>query len=189
MRWQQLFADLEAQYEEVEAAAARGESASRARAEIGAVRLADRLRGAVGGRLVLTCSGAGPVTGELVDVGTDWLLLEDDRGRSCLVAMAAVRAVAGLGRRTAVPEDAGPVRSRLDLRRALRALARDRAAVQVVLDDGTAVGGTVDRVGADYVELAEHPADQPRRAEAVQGVRAVVIGAVAVVRTIEPAWG
>jgi hypothetical protein len=46
--------------------------------------------------------------------------------------------------------------------------------------------GTVDRVGADYVELAEHPADQPRRAEAVQGVRAVVIEAVAVVRTAPP---
>jgi hypothetical protein len=38
-------------------------------------------------------------------------------------------------------------------------------------------------VGADYVELAEHAADEPRRAEAVRGVRAVVITAVAVVRT------
>jgi hypothetical protein len=45
------------------------------------------------------------------------------------------------------------------------------------------VTGTLDRVGADYVELAEHPADLPRRAEAVQGVRAIVIAAVAVVRT------
>ena len=75
------------------------------------------------------------------------------------------------------------VRGRLDLRRALRGLARDRAWVQMVLDEGSVLVGTVDRVGADYVELAEHPADVPRRAEVVHGVRAVVIAAVAVVRT------
>jgi hypothetical protein len=82
-----------------------------------------------------------------------------------------------------MPEDLGPVRGRLDLRRALRGLARDRSTVQVVLEDGTVVTGTVDRVGADYVEIAEHPVDLPRRAEAVQGVSAVVIAAIAVVRT------
>ena len=77
----------------------------------------------------------------------------------------------------------------MDLRRALRGLARDRSAVQIVLDDGSVLSGTLDRVGADYVELAEHPADLPRRAEAVQGVRAVVIAAVAVVRTAPPGVG
>jgi hypothetical protein len=186
MRWQQLFADLQAQFDEEEAAAERGESASRARAEIGAVQLVQRLRGALGSRLSLTCRGAGQIGGVLADVGADWLLLEDDGGRQYLVASSAVRAVAGLGRGTAAAEPEGPVRARMDLRRALRGLARDRAAVQVVLDDGGVLTGTVDRVGADYVELAEHPADQPRRAEAVQGVRAVVIGAVAVVRTAPP---
>jgi hypothetical protein len=184
MRWQQLFADLQAQFDEEEAAAERGESASRARAEIGAVQLVQRLRGALGSRLSLTCRGAGQIGGVLAHVGADWLLLEDDGGRQYLVASSAVRAVAGLGRGTAAAEPEGRVR--MDLRRALRGLARDRAAVQVVLDDGGVLTGTVDRVGADYVELAEHPADQPRRAEAVQGVRAVVIGAVAVVRTAPP---
>jgi hypothetical protein len=184
MRWQQLFADLQAQFDEEEAAVERGESASRARAEIGAVQLAQRLRGALGSRLSLTCRGAGQIGGVLAHVGADWLLLEDDGGRQYLVASSAVRAVAGLGRCTAAAEPEGRVR--MDLRRALRGLARDRAAVQVILDDGGVLTGTVDRVGADYVELAEHPADQPRRAEAVQGVRAVVIGAVAVVRTAPP---
>jgi hypothetical protein len=184
MRWQQLFADLQAQFEAEEEALERAESASRTRAEVGAIALVDRLRGALGLPLVLACGAAGSVSGVLTEVGADWLLVEDDGARSCLVALGAVRSVAGLGRRTAVAEPAGPLRGRLDLRRALRGLARDRSAVQVVLDDGGVLSGTLDRVGADYVELAEHPADLPRRAEAVQGVRAVVLARIAVVRTV-----
>src|SRR5215210_4741212 len=168
MRWQQLFADLSAQFEEEEAAAERGESASRERAGTGALRLADRLGGAVGQPVVLGCRGAGRVSGVLTDVGVDWLLLEDERGIESLVASAAVTTVGGLGRRTAPPAD-GPVRVRLDLRRALKQLARDRSVVQLVMDDGEVLTGTIDRVGADYLELAEHPADEPRRAEAVRG--------------------
>jgi hypothetical protein len=186
MRWQQLFADLHAQFEEEEAAAERSELASRTRGEIGAVRLVQRLHGAAGSALSLVVRGAGQVDGVLVEVGADWLLLDGERGRQYLVASAAVRAVTGLGRATAAAEPEGVVRVRMDLRRALRGLARDRAPVQVLLDDGGVLTGTVDRVGADYVELAEHPADLPRRADAVQGVRAVVIAAVAVVRTAPP---
>ena len=186
MRWQQLFADLQAQMEEAEAAGERGESASRMRAEVGAVHLAERLRGSLGSPLVLGCRGAGRLTGRLLEVGADWLLLEDDRSRPCLVATAAVQSVGGLGRLTSAPEAAGAVQARLDLRRALRGLARDRSPVQIFLDDGGVLSGTLDRVGADYVELAEHPGDLPRRAEAVQSVRAVVIDAVAVVRTAVP---
>jgi hypothetical protein len=187
MRWQQLFADLQAQFEAEETAAEHAESASRARAEIGTLGIADRLRGAIGSPLVLGCGGAGALAGTLVDVGADWLLVEDDGARQALVAMAALRSVSGLGRRTGAPE-AGTVRGRLDLRRALRGLARDRSAVQIVLDDGGVVSGTLDRVGADYVELAEHPVDLPRRSEAVQGVRALVIAGIAVVRTVTPGF-
>ena len=186
MRWQRLFTDLEAQFEDAEAAAERAETGSRTRTEVGALRLADRLRGAIGLPVSLRCRGAGQVAGVVADVGTDWLLLTDDRGRETVVATAAVMAVGGLARRTAAPEDAGPVQRRMDLRRALRALARDRSTVQVVLEDGTLLTGTVDRVGADFLELAEHHPELPRRAEAVQGIRAVVIDAVVVVRTVTP---
>jgi hypothetical protein len=184
VRWQQLFADLQAQFEREEISAERAEAGSRARTEVGALTLADRLGGALGAPVVLTVRGAGQIAGALVEVGADWVLVADDLGRDVLVASAAIRAVGGLGRRTAAPVTPGPVRARLDLRRALRGLSRDRATVQVVLDDGTALAGTVDRVGADYLELAEHAADTPRRAEVVRGVRAVVLSAVAVVRTV-----
>jgi hypothetical protein len=89
--------------------------------------------------------------------------------------------VSGLGRFTAAPEE-GPVRARLDLRRALRGLARDRSAVLVVLDDGAVLSGTVDRVGADFLELARHEPDELRRGPAVREVQAVALPAVAVVR-------
>lgn len=188
MRWQQLFADLEARFEAEQEAAERAETSSRARHELGTVRFVDRLGGAVGSRVVLLCRGAGQISGTLSEVGSDWLLL-DDAGRELLVATSAVRAVSGLGRRTAAAEGAGSVAVRLDLRRALRGLARDRATVHVVLDEGTSLHGTIDRVGADYVELAEHPADLHRRAEAVQSVRTVLIDAVVVVRTAQPGPG
>src|SRR5436305_7139669 len=129
MRWQQLFADLGAQFAEAEAAADRAESASRARAEMGAVLLAERFAGAVGHPVVLRCRGAGQIAGVLAEVGVDWLLVEEEAGREALVAAAAVLAVAGLGRGTAAPEPPGAVRGRLDLRRAARALARDRSGV------------------------------------------------------------
>ncbi|SDX48664.1 hypothetical protein SAMN05661080_00125 [Modestobacter sp. DSM 44400] len=187
MRWEQLFADLEAQFAAQDPEDGAGERASRARAEYGALRLADRLRAAQGWPVALSCRGAGEVTGRLLDVGVDWLLLLDDQQREVLVAAGAVRAVGGLGAETAVTGELGAVARRLDLRRALRGLARDRATVQCLLDDGSTLSGTVDRVGADFFELAEHPVDEPRRRGAVTGVRAVALAAVAVVRTVRPA--
>jgi hypothetical protein len=44
----------------------------------------------------------------------------------------------------------------------LRHLARDRAAVVLRLRSGAEVAGTVDRVAADHLDLAVHPADERR---------------------------
>ncbi|MCZ2806526.1 hypothetical protein O2W18_15560 [Modestobacter sp. VKM Ac-2983] len=189
MRWEQLFADLEGQLAEQEAAAEQGDEASRARAEHGRVRLADRLRGSAGQDVSLSSRGAGELAGRLVDVGVDWVLLVDHQRREVLVALGAVSAVSGLTTATAVTDAAGVVDRALDLRRAARALARDRAALHCLLVDGAVLAGTVDRVGADFLEVAEHPIDQPRRRGAVTGVRAVPLDAIVALRTSEPAAG
>jgi hypothetical protein len=182
MRWQQLFADLTAQFSEAEAAAELAESASRTRAEAGAVTVAGRLGGSVGAEVRLRCRGAGQLAGTLADVGPDWLLLVDERGAESVVAMRAVTSVSGLGRRTSrEDEDHGRPRVRFDLRLVLRATARDRSTVTIRTDDGGVLIGTIDRVGADFVELAEHPLGEPRRAAAVRAVHAVALAAVAVV--------
>src|ERR687890_894651 len=92
MRWEQLFADLEAQLVEQQAAEEQVEDASRARAEYGRLLLADRVRGSLGQPVSLRCRGAGELGGRLVDVGVDWLLLVDEQGREVLVAGSAVTA-------------------------------------------------------------------------------------------------
>jgi hypothetical protein len=180
MRWQRLFADLEAQFVAATSAAELAETASRARAEGGSVHLAERLAGALGQPVRLRCRGAGQVAGLLVEVGPDWLLLSAEQGREFLVVTDAVTLASGLVRRTQAVADGHP-RVRTDLRRALRGLVRDRSTVSVVLADGGRLTGTLDRVGADFVEVAEHAADEPRRASSIRAVHAVPLRALAVV--------
>lgn len=183
MRWERLFSDLEAQAEAVGAAELAGEVAERTRIQVGKLRLADRLRGALGHPVRIALTGGDEATGELRRVGPDWVLVEEASGREALVATAWVTGIDGLGLTSSVPGSEGRVGSKLDLRRALRGLARDRAPLRIGFPDATALAGTIDRVGADFVEVAIHPVGELRRHGAVRAVRAVPIGAIAVVRT------
>jgi hypothetical protein len=54
--------------------------------------------------------------------------------------------------------------------------------------DGAVVTGTIDRVGADFCEIAEHALDEARRGGAVHGVTAVALSALAVVRAAPVGW-
>lgn len=47
--------------------------------------------------------------------------------------------------------------------------------------DGGTVHGTIDAVGADAFDIAEHPLDSPRRAEHLRGERVIPFAAVAVI--------
>lgn len=182
MRWAALFDDLDAQAELLEVAERAAEVEERARGEVGALGLWDRARPAVGAVLRVRLPGAGTVTGTLERVGPDWWLLAEDAGRDVVVVTARVVSVRGLGRYSAVP-GAGPVvESRLGLRHVLRGVARDRSAVRLQLVDGSAADGTLDRVGADFVELASHPVGEARRARDVRDVELVPLAALVAVR-------
>lgn len=180
MRWTHLFADLESQAAGLVDAERDGELAERTRIETGRLTLVDRLRGAVGHSVALRCAGAGPCSGRLDRVGADWLLVAELSGAEVLVPLGSLLGVGGLGRHSAAP--VGSPRIQLGLRAVLRGIARDRAPVRLVLGDGTPVDGTIDRVGADYLEIAEHPVGEPRRPGRVRGVRTVPLAAVGVVR-------
>jgi hypothetical protein len=183
MRWQALFDDLEAQVEAAEAAELQAEVADRTRRETGLLRVLDRLQASAGHPVGVSTWGGGTVRGTLLDSGPDWLLLAETGLREVLVPTAAVLGVSGLGARSAVPGSEGEVGRRLDLRWALRGLARDRAGLSVVLRDGSTLTGTLDRVGADHVDVAEHPPGEARRATAVRQVRLVPLTAVALLRS------
>ena len=182
MRWEALFGDLEAQFDEADAVEFAAEVSDRTRREYALIRLVDRLRPAQGHRVGVRVWGLGAVEGDVAAVGADWVLLVEPGGREALVPSSAIVSVAGLGALSATPHSEGEVAARLRLGVVLRALARDRSAVTIGYVDGATSTGTIDRVGADFVEVAEHPAAEARRPATVRAVRTIPFAGLAVVR-------
>jgi hypothetical protein len=182
LRWDALFADLEAQAAALERGAVSGEIEEHTRAEFGGISAADRVRAAIGQSVRVSCAGAVAVAGTLTRAGPGWLLLEEGGGRETLVLMDAVTAMRGLGRASTVPGSAGVVGSGLGVRHVLRGIARDRLPVRLVLRDGASLDATIDRVGADHVEVALHAPGEARRSSDVRRVEVILLAALATVR-------
>lgn len=177
MRWQDLFADLEAQLRHAQHQELSAQISDRTRAERAEVAWGDRLAAALGAHLNITTTG-GAVSGGLEDLGRDWCLLSG--AATTLVPFASVVSLSGLRPAAQTGQELG---RRFGLAVALRAISRDRAAVEVRTAGASAgVTGTIDVVGADYLQLAEHAADVPRRPDFVTGERLVPFAALAFVR-------
>ena len=178
MRWDELFGDLETQWQAQVRRELDAEVADRTRRERASITLADRLA-AQGRRVVRVALVDGTLlSGQVQEIGQGWLLLSMVTG-SCLVPVGAVAGVSGLERKAGVP---GPGRS-FGFGFALRGLSRDRVAVTVVDVSGGVSTGTIDGVGRDFLELTEHPPDLPRRRENVTSTRVVPFAAVVLVRS------
>lgn len=176
VRWDRLFEDLEARAAAQSRLELDAEVAERTRLERARVTLGERVAGAGGVLLTLRLRGGTVVRGQVEDSGDGWVLLVEEGGRQLLVPVASVLGISGLGR----PRDDTRAR-RFGLGSAVRGVSRDRRAVVVRDVDGGSVHGTIDSVGADAFDLAEHPSDSPRRPENVRGTRVIPFGAVAMI--------
>lgn len=177
MRWEDLFDDLEAQWLRELQADQEALLPEMVRAERAAVGWSDRVATAIGQALMIV-TAAQRVSGVLRDLGRDWLLLEEQR-RSVLIPTTAVLGISGLPYRSRSETSHG---RRIGLGTALRGIARDRSAVTVHDTAGGLTTGSIDWVGADHFDVAEHPADAVRRPDAITGRRMIPIAAVAVIR-------
>lgn len=170
MRWTDLFDDLEAQLAAQQAAELRGEVVEHTRANLGRVALSERYLADLGRAVRLVLRGGPVLEGTLTEIGREWIVLEhqdSSRVHESLVVTASVVTVQGLSGRSD-PGRTGQVQRSLGLRQVLRALSRDRSVVRVHLVEAATLTGTIDRVGADHLDLSAHPADLPRRTREIQ---------------------
>jgi hypothetical protein len=156
MRWEALFADLEAEVDAEAETERRSEIADRIRSEFGRLRLIDRLQPLLGREEVSVRMGllvGDVVAGSVLSLGADWVLLSQQGASECLVPLGGVQWVAGLGPVSAEPGWEGRVGARLGLRLALRRIVRDRSAVAISLLSGQIQHGRIARVAADHIVL------------------------------------
>lgn len=184
MRWDALFGDMEAQFAESASLAVEAEISERARVETASVVLADRLRGGVGSQLAVHLPGGRTFEGVLSHAGADALVLDEAR-HQVLIPYGAVAHYAGLGRISL--GEPSQVRRRIGLAHALRGLARDRAGLALILrhgrPDASGLTGVIDKVGADFVDLAVVGPGEERRASQVRQVATVPFESLGAVRS------
>jgi hypothetical protein len=149
VRWESLFADLQAQWEAELRADDDAEIRELAEAEAAGTRLGDRLRARRGEPLTLRLVDGSDRSGVVGDVAQEWLLLAEGERRH-LVPVAAIALAWPLAGAAPAPSR---VERGLGLGHVLRALAGEGQHV-VVRTRGGDHTGLVVRVGADHVDLA-----------------------------------
>ena len=192
MRWDSLFDDLEGQLEQELTAEGDELRAEEERLRLGRLSLRDRICAAVAAApaepIRLRLVTGEPLAVTVRTIGRDWVSGEiaDGPRQGVLVPLPAVAAVLVAPRLVAAtlepPVDADRgLPARLGLPFVLRDLARRRVPVTLQLGSG-ALEGTIDRVGRDFLDLAAHDLDRPRRSAAVRGIHVVALAAVLAVR-------
>lgn len=176
--WEELFADLEAQWDAQLRLELDAEVADRTRRERALVDLVSRLAASLGSPLTVRLVAGPPVSGVVADVGDGWLAVTSGR-RSVLLVLDAVVGLEGLARGA----DPATTARRFGVGYALRGISRDRAVVTVLDRAGGTLTGTVDRVGADHLEVSMHHADEPRRPANLRGRRTVPLTGLVSVTT------
>jgi hypothetical protein len=178
-----LFEELEAEFEASLRREAEQHTVAALRAQASETLLWEALARRVGTYVKVQC-GSRWLRGTLVASYPDFFVLRDGiGGAQHLVRLGpAVSVIFPTGHHELglVP---APPRYRFVL--ALRELARRREPVRVEMADGNETTGTIEVVGNDHVEIAEHELGEPRRQAALTGKRFLALAAIAVV-TLPP---
>ncbi|MBL0884880.1 hypothetical protein [Myceligenerans indicum] len=148
-RWSNLAADLDALADAHDAAESDAMVAELTRAEHATISLADRLRAAVGGAVVVDLADGEPVRGVVREAAATWLLLQGAARTPArhLVPLAAIDGLSGLG-----PGSVPAVHREPAITTLLRGMQRDRRIV-LVRTRGRESRGRIARVGADHLDL------------------------------------
>ncbi|HLS49417.1 MAG TPA: Fis family transcriptional regulator [Actinomycetaceae bacterium] len=156
MRWDELLADLEGEFDGALAAQQDDEVAELAEGELAQVEFADRIRARLGGELHVRLINGETLRGRLRDSAAAWLLVELE-GSEMLIPMQAVVAAWPLGLAATHPTG---VERRLGIGHALRALARDGSHVRVRTTAGDHTG-RISRVGRDHIDVVDAAQERP----------------------------
>jgi hypothetical protein len=172
--------ELEAEFEAGLRLEAEQESMAAVRAELGATVLWEQLARRVGMEAVVH---AGPRTfrGTVVASYPEFLVVRGADGAEQLIRHGPAVSVALAPEPPSLRPTPGAVTRRYQFALALRELARRREPVRVLLGDATSCDGTIEAVGSDYLEIAEHDLGEARRRGAVRARRFVGFAAVVAV--------
>jgi hypothetical protein len=195
MRWDRFFEDLEDQAaSEWEAERAALESEAE-RLRLSKLTLIERIGVLTGEEVAVELADATVLRAVVGGLGADWMLLApwSTRGGAALVPLASIDAIAlahdALLRSARPGEGASALSRRATLGYALRDLVRRRVGVTVHTSSGRAVSGTIDRAGADHLDLALHEPGAVRRASEVAGYRIVPFAAIVWIAIDGPGQG
>jgi len=174
-----VFEELEAEFEAGLRHEAEQEAVAAIRAEVGATPLWEQVARRIGADAVVR-AGSRTLRGTVVASYPDFFALQGHDGGQHLIRFPAVSVALSPGRAALQPApDRGQRRYHFVL--ALRELARRREPVRVELADGDTAEGTIEAVGSDYLELAEHEVGEARREAAVRARRFAAFAAIAFV--------
>ena len=193
MRWDHLFDDLAGQLEHELTAEEADLQKEEERLRLGRLGVRERIVALKRTRdhalmeVAVTLRNGARIRLEPMTVGRDWMAGDID-GRDDAQAVVPFDAIESITLRdeqitpSLTPEEPKPdLSSRLGLPFLLRDLCRRRVAVRIDTVSSS-LTGTIDRVGRDHLDLAEHDLDTPRRREVVRGVRLVRLDQVVVLR-------
>jgi hypothetical protein len=166
-----LFDDLEAAFEAGLRREAEQEALAAVRAELGTTVLWEQLARRVGAQTTVLAGAR---------------VLRGDDGTEHLVRYGPAVSIALPAEPLGLQPTSTPSARRYQFTLALRELARRREPVRIELADAGGVDGTIEAVGSDYLEVAEHDPGEARRRAAVRSRRFIGFAAVVAVTLPRP---